>query len=269
MRTAGYEFEAPLFTTGALATIAQYSEGIPRNINNLCFNSLSLGCALKQKTIDSNIVREVVTDLDLDRWRKKSSLVARPDERGSQEAPAFLSASAPSMLTGWIPKLAIAIVVLLILVGVLFSRRWTASKAAVQTHSASPAPAPAAPSTSSADRGSESTAAAEDAVQADSVVAPVVAAAPSSSSADQGPPPVAPGNEILVTPNRTLLGICVQNFGKCNPELLQEIHRLNPRLSNFDHIETGQRIRMPVSGALQSSTEQPGKNSLAEGKTNE
>ena len=107
MRIAGYDFEAPLFTREALALIAQYSEGIPRNINNLCFNSLSLGCALKRKPIDGDIVREVVADLDLDRWRRKSSLAVRPEERGSQEAPAFLSAaSAPSMLAGWVPKFA-------------------------------------------------------------------------------------------------------------------------------------------------------------------
>jgi general secretion pathway protein A len=264
MRTAGYEFEAPLFTTGALAMIAQYSEGIPRNINNLCFNSLSLGCALKRKTIDADIVREVVADLDLEPLRRKRSLAAGREERGSQEAPGFLSAaSPPSMLAGWIPKLALAIVVLLVLGGVLFeSHLWPGPKTAVRANSANPAPAPAAPSTFSADQGSQSTAPTEAAVQTDSLVPPPVAAA-SSSSADQGALPVASAGEILVTPNRTLLGICVQSFGRCNPELLQEIHRLNPQLSNLDHIETGQRIRIPFPGAM----EQPGKVSLAEGKT--
>ena len=269
MRIAGYGSEAPLFTTGALALIAHYSEGIPRNINNLCFNALSLGCALKRKTIDCDIVREVVADLDLERWRKKSPLAARPEERGSHEAPAFLSAaSAPSMLAGWLPKLAVAIVVLLALGGALFeSHRWPAPKAAVQANSANPALAPAAPSPFSADQRPHSVAPAEAAGQVDSVVPPVpplAAAAPSSSSADQGPQRLATASTILVTPNRTLLGICVQNFGRCNPELLQEIHRLNPRLSNLDHIESGQRIRIPVSGAIQSIKEQPGQASLAE-----
>jgi len=214
LRTAGYGFEAPLFTTGALALIAQYSEGIPRNINNLCFNSLSLGCALKRKTIDADIVREVVADLDLDRWRKKSSLCSRAGGERFARGPGisfYCKRTLPA--AGWIPKLAVVIVVLLILAGVLFSRRWTASKAAVQTNSANPAPAPAAPSTFSADQGSQPSAPAEAAVQADSLVPPPAAEAP-SSSADQGPRPVAPASEILVTPNRTLLGICVQSFGK-------------------------------------------------------
>ena len=47
LRVAGYASEMPLFTKDALALIAQASEGIPRNINNLCFNALSLGAALQ------------------------------------------------------------------------------------------------------------------------------------------------------------------------------------------------------------------------------
>jgi hypothetical protein len=50
-----------------------------------------------------------------------------------------------------------------------------------------------------------------------------------------------------VTPEVTLLGICVENFGSRTPEILQQIHELNPSLSNPDHIETGQKIRLPVA----------------------
>ena len=64
---AGYDFEAPLFNKEAVALIADCSDGIPRNINNLCFNSLTLGCALQRKPIDRDIVREVIADLDLER----------------------------------------------------------------------------------------------------------------------------------------------------------------------------------------------------------
>ncbi len=46
LRTAGYDFQYPLFTNAATALIAYASGGIPRNINNICFNSLSVGpCA--------------------------------------------------------------------------------------------------------------------------------------------------------------------------------------------------------------------------------
>jgi general secretion pathway protein A len=65
LRVAGYDFAQPLFTSGAGAMIAEHSEGIPRNINNLCFNSLSLGYASKKKPIDEAVVQEVIDDLDL------------------------------------------------------------------------------------------------------------------------------------------------------------------------------------------------------------
>jgi len=69
---------------------------------------------------------------------------------------------------------------------------------------------------------------------------------------------------IRVTPGETLRGICVENFGSCNPQLLQEINRLNPRLSNLDHIEAGQKILLPSSTAKQSITQLQGRASLAE-----
>jgi general secretion pathway protein A len=64
LRTAGYEGDS-MFTPEARKMIAQVSEGIPRSINNLCFNALSLGCALQQHIIDLDIVREATADLDL------------------------------------------------------------------------------------------------------------------------------------------------------------------------------------------------------------
>ena len=56
----------PLFSSGAVRAIAELSEGIPRNINNICFNALSLGCASRVPTIDASIVQQVKADFDLD-----------------------------------------------------------------------------------------------------------------------------------------------------------------------------------------------------------
>ncbi len=64
LRIAGYS-GAALFNRSAVNAIAGLSGGIPRNINNLCFNALSLAYAGGRKTIDSDIVREVGSDLDL------------------------------------------------------------------------------------------------------------------------------------------------------------------------------------------------------------
>jgi len=64
MRAVGYQ-GGPVFTPDALLRVSEFTSGIPRNINNLCFNCLSLGCALQKKTIDLEIVDEVIGDLDI------------------------------------------------------------------------------------------------------------------------------------------------------------------------------------------------------------
>jgi type II secretory pathway predicted ATPase ExeA/putative methionine-R-sulfoxide reductase with GAF domain len=55
-----------LFTPPAMALIASHSQGIPRNVNTLCFNALSLGCALERRLITDDITREVIADLNPD-----------------------------------------------------------------------------------------------------------------------------------------------------------------------------------------------------------
>jgi general secretion pathway protein A len=57
-----------LFSPDAQELIARLSEGIPRNINNYCFHSLSLACAMRKKTVDAAVVREVANDLDIHRF---------------------------------------------------------------------------------------------------------------------------------------------------------------------------------------------------------
>jgi general secretion pathway protein A len=65
LRVAGY-MGSPLFTPLALGLIGAYSQGIPRNINNICFQALSLGYAKNQKKIDDVTLREVIADLNLE-----------------------------------------------------------------------------------------------------------------------------------------------------------------------------------------------------------
>jgi len=65
LRVAGYDFARPLFTPSALDLIAYNTRGVPRNINNVCFNALSLGFVHRQQIIDADIIQEVLEDLDL------------------------------------------------------------------------------------------------------------------------------------------------------------------------------------------------------------
>jgi general secretion pathway protein A len=65
LRVAGYKFAVPLFSSAAVRLITKYTQGIPRNINNVCFNAMSIGFVAKQRTIDERIILEVIDDLDL------------------------------------------------------------------------------------------------------------------------------------------------------------------------------------------------------------
>ena len=65
LRVAGYKFAVPLFSSAAVRFIRKYTQGIPRNINNVCFNAMSIGFVAKQRTIDERIILEVIDDLDL------------------------------------------------------------------------------------------------------------------------------------------------------------------------------------------------------------
>jgi general secretion pathway protein A len=65
-----------LFTARALEMITELSNGIPRNINNICFNALSLGCSLRRKTIDVDVVQQVAADFDLTSVRSGPELTS-------------------------------------------------------------------------------------------------------------------------------------------------------------------------------------------------
>lgn len=64
LRTAGLRGEIP-FLSDALLLIARSSKGIPRNINNICFQALSLGFATQTRSIGTDIIREVLADLEI------------------------------------------------------------------------------------------------------------------------------------------------------------------------------------------------------------
>src|SRR3984885_9271189 len=72
LRIAGYDGE-PLFAPDVYPDIARFTQGIPRNINNFCFNALSLTCALQKKIVDSEAVKEVIADLDISKLTSDGS----------------------------------------------------------------------------------------------------------------------------------------------------------------------------------------------------
>ena len=52
-----------IFTRQAIDEVYNYSQGVPRKINNVCDMSLLIGFSSKKKVIDSKIIKNVVEDL--------------------------------------------------------------------------------------------------------------------------------------------------------------------------------------------------------------
>lgn len=234
-----------LFTVGARKLIAEHSEGIPRNINNLCFNALSLGCALKRKTIDRDIVQEVISDLDLEPLRDKptitSAAIPAPPQRVIHAAhPSVPAARKQSMFGGWLFKVAIASALLL-----------TLSSAVVPRNDRNPQPAEVsnivpAPTVAEAARpvpGATPVAATEQ------VRVPAVPAAKSL-------PATSAAGSVRVLPGETLYRISVKNLGAYNHDILNQIRGLNPWMTDPDHIRSGRQILIPSTSVTASDTRQ-------------
>jgi len=98
MKVAGYSGD-PVFTDDALAQIARFTEGIPRNVNNFCFNALSLACALRQKKVDLGVAQEVISDLDISKHLTADTLAPvnadLPSQVFSPPAPPVVVAPPP------------------------------------------------------------------------------------------------------------------------------------------------------------------------------
>jgi|HubBroStandDraft_2_1064218.scaffolds.fasta_scaffold03385_2 general secretion pathway protein A len=94
LRAAGRQDGSP-FTAGAVKMISELSEGIPRNINNIGFNALSMGCALRQKTVDIDVIQQVQADFDLSSLRSEPGVTSEQLARASAEAQSLLARTNP------------------------------------------------------------------------------------------------------------------------------------------------------------------------------
>jgi general secretion pathway protein A len=228
LRVAGYDFARPMFTKQAQAMIATYTEGIPRNINNVCFNAMSLGCVAKQRTIDVDVIREVLSDLDL------RSMFAEPASAPEPEEPKVLVPSwlsrepSRSPLRSWLLRFA----ALVLVAGVSWLLVRTKPQAADVLASA-------------ASQDVKGSAAAQASAVAPTNQEQLAVSAPVASGSQS-----AESRIILVLPDETLYRISVKNFGKYDAEILARIRELNPWLTNPSHIEVGQEIRVPGASSV-------------------
>lgn len=112
LRVAGASSDRPIFSKQAYAIIAKQSGGIPRDINNLCFNAMSLACARKRAEVDASMVQETINDLDL-------TTLAPAGNHTVQRRPWFpVFEKAAALLASWRYRMALALA-FLIAVGLL------------------------------------------------------------------------------------------------------------------------------------------------------
>ena len=276
LAVAGYRGEAALFTDRAFALIAQYSGGIPRNINNICFNAISLGCAIKRKTIHAGAIEEVLTDLDLKPLSEPAPLAEyhAPVRRAQQNQNVVSRMTGPLVALlpkRWTLRFAIAALAAL-LAGIGFTAvvaKNRHSDAEPATGSPGAASAPGASTVPSAGETPSSVATPvhdENAVKEGPSSAPAAAAAVAAPAAE---------DSILMTVEQesTLYKICVAEFGKYDPQIVRQILALNPGMTDPRKLRVGQQIRIPTAKSVlakQKVSANPlGSTSAVEAKSNE
>jgi general secretion pathway protein A len=126
LKQAGYSGDS-LFTKYAVRLIAQASNGTPRTINNLCFNALTLCCALNSKQVDGSMVSKVVAKLQLLPALKEpvsvASIIApeqsieRNQRKQARRMPVLLGSGVAGNVKLWVP--AAAVVLVMCVLGVL------------------------------------------------------------------------------------------------------------------------------------------------------
>jgi type II secretory pathway predicted ATPase ExeA len=237
LQLAGHP-DGSLFTRHALELIAKESDGIPRNINHLCFSALTVGFALGKNTIGREIVEEVVTDQKSSWLHAKASAPQNEASRLAEPMIQSVTGDGPKIRARrdtqvtW-PRYATFAVSIAVLVGLLLTAV-SADRARPETLPLSSRIQSSAPSQTVGAHVSVDT---EQIGDANRVVA-------------QTPPPVfgplTGEGIVVVAPQQDLRQICLHYLGYYDLELIEDIRRLNPLLVDPNRILVGQRLRMPM-----------------------
>jgi type II secretory pathway predicted ATPase ExeA len=241
LRVARYRGER-LFAKDAVELIAQQSQGIPRNINNICYQSMLIAHARGRRTVTSEIVQEAVVHLDIGSLASglaAARSVASPPQARSQHAPKIDLPSIGGALfeknrMGW-PFRVLAFAGVCLLGSLLPSLLERAEPARVTA---------AAPLNSSSN--------------ARLWFASANSSKPPTYSAE--PQDIGSGQVLTVVarPGQTLKELSLLYVGHFDNDLFDQICGLNPELKDPDHIEAGQLIRVPLPpGKLRKATVTP------------
>lgn len=237
LEVAGYEGPV-LFTPGAFALIAERSRGIPRLINHICFNALSLGCARQESQIDSDLVKEAAKDLSMDihvpaPGTAQGQTLARP----ARSLKPFVQSSYRWIKDSLIRRrLFQTSAILLLFCGTAIYVGARGGSGSLRHQGVGRLKAESA--ATDAGRGLPSTPA--DAAGGQN---------PSAETISQNRPArnAVESFAYVVQPQDTLRDLCIATLGRYDGTILSEIRELNPHLKNPDHLPAGQEIRLPVS----------------------
>jgi type II secretory pathway predicted ATPase ExeA len=235
LRVAGY-IGSELFTPGAMEALVERSRGIPRLINNICFNALSLGCAMQKLRIDAAVVNDAGGDLSMDcsvpRPVSPQEQMTRGVTRGLRPSPQSVYGRVRDLFLGHRLFQTSVLLVVLSSLGIFWGTRTRPAIARpADVHELKSANSSPASETASARR---------DAGAADgSTSQPILRSDTRASSVRSF--------TYVVQPKDTLRELCVSMLGRYDNAVRAEIRQLNPQLKNPEHLNPGQEIRLPLS----------------------
>lgn len=221
LECAGYR-GTPLFTPEAQRLVARESEGVPRNINNICFNAMSLACASNQKAIGHDIVKEALCDLDLDSLRDTAAATS-PLKQGEKRTPTPAPVRGASRFGLRLRPIASAAALFAMLA-------WPVAQVKERD--------------SQAPRGGASYGHMNPGPSSERVADPTIPRPMKSPTADV----------VRVMPGQTLYEISLATLGEYDSRVLRQLQQLNPRLSDPNYIQSGVKLIMPIKSAGSSNT---------------
>jgi type II secretory pathway predicted ATPase ExeA len=255
LKVAGYSGEG-IFDDDAVGLICRQTRGIPRNINNLCYNSLRLAHARGTHAVTAEIVQDAAARLDMESLAHPttsltammsahaagSAAKAQPPKAAPAPPPPSAANSpekappASSLLTYDAPGKSgaskwpgrSAILGIGLLCGTLFLGILVRSQS--NRASAPEANTPAANSTA--------------------VGATVNPGSAETASADYDAAPQDTGDGQVLTvaagPQDTMKDLSIRYAGRFDDELAEKIKTLNPDMKDLNHLQEGQLVRIPL-----------------------
>ncbi|MDL1985565.1 MAG: AAA family ATPase [Deltaproteobacteria bacterium] len=94
LKVSGYPFPDLLFTSDAIEKIYEYTNGVPRLISSICDTALVYGYADELKTIDANIIKQVIKNrgiepgIQYEEERVSRNVKALPGKEGTIDSSA-------------------------------------------------------------------------------------------------------------------------------------------------------------------------------------